>query len=467
MEKKYKYLVRNTGMLTISSFSSKILVFLLVPLYTNVLTTAEYGSYDLIATTISLVLPVFSANIADGVMRFVMDKSYDDRDVVGIGFKYLLIASILFSALLFGNYVTNLWPALKTYAPFVWLYFEFNLLYQFLIQLAKGMERVKTMAIAGLLSTLTSVIGNIVFLLVLHMHLDGFYLAYTLGHAIPSIYLFFSLRIYNILNLNINKSLENDMLAYSLPLIMNTLGWWANSTSDRYAVTWLCGIAANGIYSVAYKIPTILNTVQSIFTQAWQISAIKEYDSKDSGKFYEGMLSFVNVLMCLCCSLLILLTKAIALILYAKDFYNAWQYVPFLLVSSVINTASGVLGPILSARKNSNAMARSAIYGVFTNLVLNILLIYLIGVQGAAIATAISSLVIFISRYKAVQKITPLKNSKRLMYTWVLIVLQAYFSIYLKNSYLLQILCMSVIVFLSKEAINKVLQYLTRRWKVN
>ena len=55
------------------------------------------------------------------------------------------------------------------------------------------------------------------------------------------------------------------MLKYSCPLIANTVAWWITNASDRYVVMWLCGTAANGIYSVAYKIPSILNILQSFY----------------------------------------------------------------------------------------------------------------------------------------------------------------------------------------------------------
>ena len=77
MDNRYKYLIKNTGVLTISNFSSKILTFLMVPLYTNVLTTAEYGTYDLSISTVSLLTPILSLNVVDGVMRYSMDARYD------------------------------------------------------------------------------------------------------------------------------------------------------------------------------------------------------------------------------------------------------------------------------------------------------------------------------------------------------------------------------------------------------
>ena len=107
-----KYLVRNMGILTISNFSSKILVFLLVPLYTSILTTAEYGSYDLAVSTVTLFYPMLTLNIVDAVMRFSMDKQVDNKKIVSIGFRFVSISCILFGL---GMFILNrfyLWPDL-------------------------------------------------------------------------------------------------------------------------------------------------------------------------------------------------------------------------------------------------------------------------------------------------------------------------------------------------------------------
>ena len=72
------------------------------------------------------------------------------------------------------------------------------------------------------------------------------------------------------------RTVQIEMLKYCVPLIVTVIGWWINSASDRYVVAFICGVSANGLLSVSYKIPTIINTLQAIFTQAWQISAINE-----------------------------------------------------------------------------------------------------------------------------------------------------------------------------------------------
>lgn len=66
---KYKYLAKNIGLLAVSNFTTKILTFFLVPLYTAVLSTTDYGIYDLFFTTIGVLLPIVTLNIQEGVLR--------------------------------------------------------------------------------------------------------------------------------------------------------------------------------------------------------------------------------------------------------------------------------------------------------------------------------------------------------------------------------------------------------------
>ena len=137
--------------------------------------------------------------------------------------------------------------------------------------------------------------------------------------------------------------------------------------------------------------------------------------------------------MCLACMILIILTKPIAAILFRKEFYQAWQYVPFLLVAGVFNSASGVLGPILNANKNSKSLGLSSLVGTLVNVILNFCFVLVIGPQGAAIATAISSYVIFILRKIALKKQVDYKKYWKLLLSWILIVVQAGVEIYVSN----------------------------------
>ena len=458
MNSKEKYLIKNMGILTISNFASKILVFLLVPLYTTVLSTAEYGTYDLVISTISLIMPLVTLNIIDAVMRFLMDKTCDQRQVATIGAKYVSISVVAVAMVLFVFNQLNIWTnieGLEIYIFFYYLFYSFN---QYFIQLAKGLEKIREMGIAGVLGTVVMIASNLFFLLVMRLGLRGFFVANILAQAVPVLYYFLSIRCWNYFTKEkIDKKLKAEMLIYCVPLIVTVVGWWVNSGSDRYVVTFFCGVASNGILSVAYKIPSVLNILQGIFIQAWQISAIKEYGGEDTAQFYGKTFSTVNLLMCAACSWLIILTRPIANILYAKDFYQAWQYVPFLLISSVLNCASGLLGSILSAKKNSKAMMWSAIIGAGANIIMNIAFVYFIGIQGATIATMICSYIIYAVRKRAVGKDIHIEGYRIILITWILLCIQAIIEVS-ALSWIYEIIIMAVLLVINISGIKSVIE---------
>ena len=107
-ENKYKYLVKNTGFLAISSFSSRILVFLLVPFYTSILSTSEYGIFDLASTTAQLLMPILTLNIYEGVTRFLMQEENDPKSIISVGMKYITIGSVLFAFFIYVTLYTSI-----------------------------------------------------------------------------------------------------------------------------------------------------------------------------------------------------------------------------------------------------------------------------------------------------------------------------------------------------------------------
>ena len=79
------YLAKNIGLLTISQFGTKLLSFFLLPLYTSILTTADYGTFDLFSTTVLLLIPVLTLGISSGVLRYAMEKECDKAEVFSYG----------------------------------------------------------------------------------------------------------------------------------------------------------------------------------------------------------------------------------------------------------------------------------------------------------------------------------------------------------------------------------------------
>ncbi len=398
MFEKLKDLFKNVGILTISQFSSKILVFFLIPLYTGILTEEEYGVYDMAVTVVELLFPILTINIVDAVMRFLLDKNCQSKDVITTAGQYVVGGIALSACVLLVVWALNLFPTIDGLEIFVFLYFAFYVLHQFIVQVAKGLEQIKHIGIAGVIGTLSLIAFNLLFLLVFEWGIKGFFIANVLAQVFPTLYLLFTTKIWKHIGHRTDKKIGKEMIAYCFPLIVNTLAWWANSAADKFVVTFMLGAAANGLLAIAYKIPNMLSVLQGIFNQGWQISAIKEFSENHDGTFFSKVVLLINSVMNVGASVLILLTKVIAKFLFAKDFFQAWIFVPLLVLSVVINTNSGIYGAVLSAKKKSKTLMTISLIGILVNVLLNILLVLVMDTQGAVVATVISTVVIFVLR---------------------------------------------------------------------
>lgn len=193
---KYKYLIKNIGLLTISNFGGKVLSFILIPLYTSILSTAEYGTYDIYTTTISLVIPILSINIASGVLRFSIGNEENTNNVLRIGLKFCIKATIIFCILIGVNFWLEIISIFNNFPICLILYMIINMFYDLISQFSRGIDRIADIAVAGLLNSVTMLSLNILFLVVFHMGLEGYFWATILSYAIPLIYLCIRINIW-------------------------------------------------------------------------------------------------------------------------------------------------------------------------------------------------------------------------------------------------------------------------------
>lgn len=410
---KYKYLGKNIGLLTLSSFGTKLLSFFLVPLYTHLLSTTDYGIYDIFSTTISLAVPILTINIHDGVLRFLLDEDErDNKSIFTSGTKLVLGSSIVVGVVVLLLAKCGLVSIITKYPLYFVAMYMAGAFYQLFSNYARGMECIKEVSVAGVISALTGILLNILLLAICKIGLDGFFVATIMASIVPSIYLWFRLNIRNQLAFGKTDSvLLRKMLAYSAPLVFNAVGWWVNNASDRYVVTFLCGIAANGIYAVGYKIPSILNMVQTIFNQAWVLSSVKEYNPKDADGFFRNTYSQYNALLVIVCAIIIGINKFLARYLYLNSFYEAWIYVPYLTIAIVFGALSGLIGGVFAAAKASRMFGISTMFGAMVNIALNILLVNLWGPIGAAVSTLVSFALVWLIRFVYVRRLIRFKIS--------------------------------------------------------
>ena len=371
------------------------------------MSTGDFGSSDFIQSSINLLTPIFTLGIYHAAVRFALKPEADNRIVFSFGLKVILGGLII----LFLAYPIFLQiSVINDYLLFLYLLYITTVISIYLNQFARGINRIGLIGICGVLSTVIVVLSNVVLLVVFKMGAKGYLISFILANLISSAVLFIGGGMRGCLSLRQNdKQLMLDMLKYSIPLVPNTLSWWLNNTANRYIITMFCGVSQLGLFSVATRIPTILVTFQGIFIQGWQLSAINEYNEEDKGDFFSSVYKYYNLFMLMGCSILIVLSKVLATFLFAKDFYIAWKYIPFLVISVVFGAMIGFFSSIYLAEQKTNMLFITTLAGGFISVIGNLILVPLIGPMGASITSPIAYFAIWLILYMDTKRYIQLK----------------------------------------------------------
>ena len=384
---KYKKLLNNTLYFFIGNMGSKLLIFFLVPYYTYVLSTAEYGTADLITTTASLIIPVVTLSITEAVFRFSMDENADCKALFSNGLLIVCIGGVISfvaTKTLEDKNIGGVWNL-------CWILIVAESLYNLAAQFIRGIGKTRLYAIGGFIQTLILVVLNIAFLLKFKLGILGYILAMVISYACVFLVYVIAGKIYMYVG-RWNWPLCRKMLRYSLPMIPNGLSWWAMSYADKYVILIFLGAAANGVYLVAQKIPTILTMFTTIFHQAWQISAVEEGSNKGKSDFSMSVYDNLQAVMFICTSFIIAVVKPLYAVWVSNDYFEAWETTPMLLLATVFSCLSQFLTVNYMVDKKTIGSLKVTLVGCAVNVTLNILLIPHFGIIAAATATFVGYL---------------------------------------------------------------------------
>lgn len=440
---KYKTLVSNTLLISLGTFGSKLLVFLMVRFYTGYLTTAQYGTADLITQTANLLLPIISVGITDGVFRFAIDSKIDKKSVFSTGVYTITVGGLAFLI------IAPLLMLTHQFDGFIWLIIIYTMAscyHSLCSKYIRALGSTAFFAIQGIVNTSLVIIFNILFLAFFNLGVTGYVLSVVLADALSTILILIKEKLWRDIVLKIDKNIFKDILRYSIPMIPATIFWWVTSVSNRYMVNGFIGAEANGIYAVSYKIPTFLTLISTVFMQAWQFSAVteSENDKQQHIDFFSKVWGSYQSIMFLVGSAVIAFSIPVIKVLTTKPFYSAWQYIPMLSLAMVFSAFANFMGSVYIVQKRSKNSFLTTMFGAVVNIALNLILIPSpLGVQGAAIATFASYLLIFVVRAVDSFKYIPFKMYSKtvIINTLLLLVQTAFMVLKLPFNVAVQVVC--------------------------
>ena len=436
MDNKKKQLLKNTIIIFLGKTSTQLISFFLLPLYTAYLTTSQYGLVDLIQTYVTLLVPILTLETEMSIFRYLIDargSEKDTRKLMNNNFYILFVSIMIFSFFyLLVCMTTNIPYKLLIYIDIIVCLLSGNFL-----QVARGMGKTIDFSIACLVTGLTTIVSNLILIVGLGFRADGMILSMAIANGVCSLYLFIRLKLYKYLSFKEkDKSLIKSMMKYSIPLVPNGISWWIVNVSDRTIISIVLGSAANGLYAISNKFPTILSSLLGIFNLSWSESSALHINDDDRESFFSDVInSMVKLFSCIGLMLITVMPFLFPIFINAK-FHDAIYYIPILVIAYVFNVVISLYTGIYIGLKKTKEVAATTIIGAIINIVLNIAFIKWLGLWAAAISTALSYFAMMMYRYFDLKKYMKISFNKKAIFSLVVAFTIAFIIYYYNNLYL-------------------------------
>ena len=465
---KGKDLAKNTAIVSIGKICTQLITFFLLPVYTAVLSNEEYGVVDLLNTLTSLLLPIATLQIEQGIFRYLLDcreNKEKQTTLITTVSKFILVQSAI-CILIFlcaSPFIHN------EYKYFLMANLLMGILSSISLQICRGLGDNKTYAVGSFITGALTVILNVIFIVAFKWGAYGMLIATAISNLLCAIYVFEKKKIYKYIDIKQNdKKLLKDIVKYSVPLIPNMISWWIVSASDRTIISAVIGVAQNGIYSAANKFSGIFSTLYSVFNLTWTESASININSEDRDEFFSKIFDFIVRFFGSLCLGTIAVMPFVFGILVNEKFAESYYQIPILILGSVFNILVSFLGSVYVAKKLTKEIAKTSIIAAIINIVVNVALINQIGLYAASISTVIAYFAMFIYRWIDVKKYVSIKTNKTLIAVLSVSFLVAIITYYLKMKIISIVVLLAVIIiaiYINKDSAKYLTEIVKKRFK--
>lgn len=464
-----KKLAKNTIIITIGKICTQLITFFLLPLYTGILSTEEYGTVDLLNTLVSLLLPIVTFQVEQAVFRELIEvRGKKDKESRIISSA---VITVIFQCIVYLVIFALISPFINNhYKFFLATNVVANIFLSLLLQIARGFGDNKKYAFASFISALSTIIFNVLFLAVIKLGANGMLLGTMLGQIVATIYLFISLKLYKYLKVkDYKKDVIKDLWKYSLPLIPNAISWWIFNASDRVIASAFLGVNQNGILAASLKFSAVFITFYNIFNMSWTESisiAIKDADISD---YFNRMFNIVLRLFTAMAVGMITCMPFIFPIMINEKFSAGYGLVPISIIGSLFNVVVGLISVIYVAEKNTKAIASTSIVSAVINIIVHLVLIRFIGLYAAVISTFVAFFVMSIYRLMdASKRYFKIKIDMKFIIQSLIALIFVFVSYYINNVYLNVFVVLFAVLFaiyINKDSFDIIFKLFTKKLK--
>jgi len=406
-----KKTVKNSVIYGAGTLSSKLIGFVLLPLYTSYLSTSEYGTLAVVEITATLLAAVVSLKINAGFFRWYWDKNFlhKQKSIFFTSIVLLIIVStILFlPVIFFDKSISQLLFQTSKYSYLIILMLLSTMLQviiQLVLYLIQLQEKATFYSVLSVVKLLVALSFTVIFITQYGKGINGIYEALIISQIV---FLLLTLKfVFSNMKAKFELDIIIEMLKYSVPLILAEISGILLTVSDRYMLNFMSSTSEVGVYSLGFKVSnTIRVFIYSSVMMAVAPLIYQYIDKPNNKRFYSKIMTYFalgSMIFVLFFSLFS--QELVELLAQNKEFWGASEVIPILSFSIFFGILKDSSLTGLNITKKSRIIAGVVLLISMLNILLNYLFIPIWGTTGAAIATLISSFVSFVVFYHFAQK---------------------------------------------------------------
>jgi O-antigen/teichoic acid export membrane protein len=427
-----RQLFKDTAFYGAADLILKLISFFTFPIFANLFTLKDYG----VLTTAGIVAGIFglfmNLGINNAIQRFYFDPETKDVErgrIITAGFWVLLFWSCFLTAI--GILLTLPLKSIflqRYQVP--WEYIALSILASIPAQiLAYCNDTIRlhfkpiNFFILALIKNLSAVVAGIIALYYFKVSITTYL---WVGFLVQLVFIPFAVwLIRKDFEFSFDFKWAKILVKFGYPFVFAGIGFWLFGTIDRWLLSELSNPEEVGLFSVGFKLVTILTFVNSAFSQAWSPVAIKMMADNPNGyrsqfveiiNFYFWFVTFLSAGICLYANEFMVLTAP-------KPYWASVNVTCLLMLGVAISCTTQVTAIGISIAKQTKLISRAAWITAIVNVVVNACLIPYFGALGSAFATAVSYLVLTATYIYYTQRVHPLPFDYKQMFITLLVLI--------------------------------------------
>lgn len=402
--------VKNVSIYFTSNIINKSIPFLLLPVLTKYLTPAEYGIIAIFQVLITFASPLIGINLSGNISRNFFDKSKEQVAQIVSNLFIILLTSFVISVFFLGVY--SLFYNDFLGIDIKWLFaipiiIFFHMITQFNITILRNSRKAISYGIYHIVSTILDISSALYFIVICGMGWEGRAFSIIFASIIIGLASFIHIVKTGYLKINYNKDTIRIILGISIPLIFYSIGSIVINMSDRIIIDRLLGKGAVGLYAVGYSFGAIISLFTSAFNNDWSAWIYKQFAqiNEERKKLIVKCIYLYSFGIIFLAIVMTYISYFLIDIMTDPRFHTAKEYVIWVSLGYAINGMYQLIFPFFNQTGKTRPLAVIWISVAIVNLLLTYLFVKQNGAIGAAQATLISFILIFIITWLKLMKI--------------------------------------------------------------